>query len=72
MQVKFIKLKHYLNQFYLNWKIKIHIKKHEIKVTPITLCSYKWQGNSYKYHVYGNENKVFAPDYPNKYFCSVL
>jgi hypothetical protein len=48
------------------------MKKHEINAIPITLCSYVWKEKPHTYHVYGLDNKVYAPDYPMKCCCTIL
>ncbi|XP_066527984.1 protein SSUH2 homolog [Hoplias malabaricus] len=47
-------------------------QQQSVQLIPITKVTYKWEGKSYAYHVYGNESKVKADDYPATCCCTIL
>lgn len=47
-------------------------QKQTIELIPLTKVEYEWRGKVYSFCVFGNENKVYAEDYPEKCCCSVM
>uniref|UniRef100_A0A8C8RPD8 Protein SSUH2 homolog n=1 Tax=Pelusios castaneus TaxID=367368 RepID=A0A8C8RPD8_9SAUR len=47
-------------------------QRQTIELIPLTKVEYEWQGKRYSYYVYGDENRVYAENYPQKCCCSVL
>ncbi|XP_074861403.1 protein SSUH2 homolog [Carettochelys insculpta] len=47
-------------------------QRHTIELIPVTKVEYEWQGKLYSYYVYGDENKVYAENYPKKCCCSIM
>jgi hypothetical protein len=45
------------------------MKAHTVFAIPVTLAKYKFKENEYQFYVYGTNNKVYAPDYPQKCCC---
>ena len=39
-------------------------QRHQVRVVPVTRVGYEWRGRSRSFYVYGYENKVYVPDYP--------
>ncbi|XP_073498898.1 protein SSUH2 homolog [Phyllobates terribilis] len=45
---------------------KIVRQRHSIEWLPLTRVKYTWNDKGYDYYVYGEENKVYAKDYPKE------
>ncbi|XP_054290915.1 protein SSUH2 homolog isoform X2 [Macrosteles quadrilineatus] len=43
---------------------KILMQRQTVRAVPITHVRYKWKGHEGQYFVFGEENRVHAPDYP--------
>ena len=43
---------------------KILRQRHQVRVVPVTRVGYEWRGKARSFFVYGYENKVYVPDYP--------
>ncbi|PIK34231.1 hypothetical protein BSL78_28945 [Apostichopus japonicus] len=61
--IKLIKLFH---PFYSSFQ------RHQITIVPVGEVHSQWNDKSFNYFVYGFENKVHAPDYPNKCCCCTI
>jgi hypothetical protein len=48
---------------------RILMQRQRVRIVPVTEVSYTYKDKNSSFHVYGNENKVFAPDYPAKCCC---
>lgn len=48
---------------------KILKQRHRVSIVPVAAVSYKWKNHEGLFHVYGYEQKVFAPDYPQTCCC---
>ncbi|EMP34397.1 Putative protein C3orf32 [Chelonia mydas] len=44
-------------------------QRQTIELIPLTKVEYEWQGEQYSYYVYGEENRVYAENYPKKCCC---
>ncbi|XP_035709008.1 protein SSUH2 homolog isoform X1 [Folsomia candida] len=44
-------------------------QRHQVRVIPVTCIDYKWKSHTGSYYVYGLDNKVYAPDYPQTCCC---
>ncbi|KAH1168028.1 hypothetical protein KIL84_003511 [Mauremys mutica] len=47
-------------------------QRQTIELIPLTKVEYEWQGKRYSYYVYGDENRVYAENYPKKCCCSIM
>ncbi|KAM4022396.1 protein SSUH2 homolog isoform 2-T2 [Anomaloglossus baeobatrachus] len=47
-------------------------QRHSIQLLPLTKVEYLWRGKNYNYFVYGQENKVYTDNYPQKCCCCVV
>ncbi|XP_043374187.1 protein SSUH2 homolog isoform X4 [Dermochelys coriacea] len=47
-------------------------QRQTIELIPLTKVEYDWQGKWYSYYVYGDENRVYAENYPKKCCCLVM
>uniref|UniRef100_A0A8W8IYX5 Protein SSUH2-like protein n=1 Tax=Magallana gigas TaxID=29159 RepID=A0A8W8IYX5_MAGGI len=45
---------------------RIHMQHHMIRMVPLTQCVCRRRGKEFTFFVYGLENKVYAPDYPDQ------
>ncbi|KAL5015046.1 hypothetical protein ScPMuIL_009316 [Solemya velum] len=45
---------------------KILMQRHNVRIIPVTQAMYRWKDKDSSYFVFGFENKVHAPDYPQK------
>lgn len=53
-----------------NWPSeRILSQRQRLRGVPVTEVKYKWEEHSTRYWVYGNERKVYAPDYPQQCCC---
>uniref|UniRef100_A0A0K2UHZ1 Protein SSUH2 homolog n=1 Tax=Lepeophtheirus salmonis TaxID=72036 RepID=A0A0K2UHZ1_LEPSM len=43
---------------------KLIRQRHQVRVVPVTKVSYEWKGKIHLFHVYGYENKIYLPSYP--------
>lgn len=52
----------------------LFIQRHRVRIVPVTEAVYKWKTKDYNYFVYGFENKVHAPTYPQRccWGCNIL
>ncbi|KAG8184818.1 hypothetical protein JTE90_004916 [Oedothorax gibbosus] len=48
---------------------KVLKQRHQVSIVPVTALSYKWRNREGQFHVYGYEQRVYAPKYPQKCFC---
>uniref|UniRef100_A0A1B6H8P1 Uncharacterized protein n=1 Tax=Homalodisca liturata TaxID=320908 RepID=A0A1B6H8P1_9HEMI len=48
---------------------KILMQRQSIRAVPITQVKYRWKGYEGQYYVFGKENRVHAPDYPQTCCC---
>lgn len=48
---------------------RILAQRHQVQVIPVTGATYKWKSSKGEFYVYGNEHKVYAPDYPQTCCC---
>ncbi|XP_026274194.1 protein SSUH2 homolog isoform X3 [Frankliniella occidentalis] len=48
---------------------RILAQRHQVQVIPVTGATYKWKSSKGEFYVYGNEQKVYAPDYPQTCCC---
>ncbi|XP_054243552.1 protein SSUH2 homolog [Indicator indicator] len=46
-------------------------QKQTIELIPLTRVDYGWRGRLHSFYVYGNENQVYAKDYPGKCCCDL-
>nr|XP_034329306.1 protein SSUH2 homolog [Crassostrea gigas] len=46
---------------------RIHMQHHMIRMVPMTECVCRHRGKEFTFFVYGLENKVYAPNYPDQY-----
>jgi hypothetical protein len=44
-------------------------QRQTLRGVPVTEVKYKWDDVTTRYWVYGNERKVYAPDYPHQCCC---
>uniref|UniRef100_A0A8D0GB38 Protein SSUH2 homolog n=1 Tax=Sphenodon punctatus TaxID=8508 RepID=A0A8D0GB38_SPHPU len=51
---------------------RIRRQRQTIELIFLTKVEYAWKGKQYSYFVYGNENKVYAEEYPKKCCCAVM
>lgn len=49
---------------------RLLLQRHRIRSVPISQCSYSYKGKTGVFYVYGSENHVHAPDYPQKCCCT--
>ncbi|KYO24910.1 hypothetical protein Y1Q_0023779 [Alligator mississippiensis] len=47
-------------------------QRQTIELIFLTQVEYEWKGTLYSYYVYGNENEVYAENYPKKCCCSIM
>ena len=47
-------------------------QRHQVQVIPVTGATYKWKNSKGEFYVYGNEQKVYAPDYPQTCCCGCV
>lgn len=45
---------------------RIHMQHHMIRMVPVTQCVCRRRGKEFTFFVYGLENKVYGPDYPDQ------
>ncbi|XP_013420748.1 protein SSUH2 homolog [Lingula anatina] len=52
----------------------ILMQRHQLQSVPVSQWKYEWNGGEYSFWVYGNDRKVYAPDYPQKccWCCQIL
>lgn len=48
---------------------RIVMQRHWIRIVPVSEVSCNWKGKTFAYWVYGYDNQVYAPDYPQKVCC---
>ncbi|GAB6033646.1 Protein ssuh2 [Chamberlinius hualienensis] len=48
---------------------KILMQRQQVRIIPVTEINYQWKSHVGRFYVYGYENKVYAPDYPQKCCC---
>ncbi|KAJ1525660.1 hypothetical protein ONE63_008878 [Megalurothrips usitatus] len=48
---------------------RILAQRQQVQVIPVTGATYKWKNSKGEFYVYGNELKVYAPDYPQTCCC---
>ncbi|XP_035223344.1 protein SSUH2 homolog isoform X3 [Stegodyphus dumicola] len=51
---------------------KILQQRHKVSVVPVAAVKYKWKNHEGLFHVYGYEQKVYAPDYPQTCCCCCI
>ncbi|XP_037078373.1 protein SSUH2 homolog isoform X2 [Pollicipes pollicipes] len=54
---------------------RVLAQRHQVRVVPVAEVCYSHKSRSGRFWVYGYENRVYAPDYPDKYCwgcCSIL
>ncbi|KAK7788530.1 hypothetical protein R5R35_012599 [Gryllus longicercus] len=44
-------------------------QRHQVRIIPVTTVRYEWKYHRGFYYIYGEEHKVFCPDYPQKCCC---
>ena len=47
-------------------------QRQTIRAVQVTECVYKHNDSSLKYYVYGVDNTVYAPDYPEQSCCAIV
>ncbi|KAL4226035.1 Protein ssuh2 [Mactra antiquata] len=53
-----------------NWSSeRIHKQRQTLRGVPVTEVRYEWKNKERRFWVYGNERKVYAPDYPDTCCC---
>ncbi|XP_054707415.1 protein SSUH2 homolog [Uloborus diversus] len=48
---------------------KVLQQRHRVTIVPVAAVNYKWKNHNGLFHVYGYEQKVYAPDYPQTCCC---
>ena len=53
---------------------KVLRQRHQVRIVPVTRVTYEWKGKLHQYYVYGYENRVHMPKYPQKccWGCQIL
>ncbi|CAH1783313.1 unnamed protein product [Owenia fusiformis] len=51
---------------------RLLIQRHRVRIIPVNEVIAIWKNQETKFYVYGFENKVYAPDYPQKCCCTIL
>ena len=46
----------------------------QVRIVPVTKVTYEWKGKAHVFFVYGYENKIYLPKYPQKccWGCQIL
>ncbi|XP_052778924.1 protein SSUH2 homolog isoform X2 [Mya arenaria] len=47
----------------------IHQQRQTLRGVPVTEVHYKWDDQNLRYWIYGTEQKIYAPDYPQQCCC---
>ena len=53
---------------------KVIRQRHQVRIVPVTKVTYEWKGKLHVFYVYGYENKIHLPKYPQKccWGCQIL
>ena len=53
---------------------KVIRQRHQVRIVPVTKVTYEWKGKPHVFYVYGYENKIHLPKYPQKccWGCQIL
>jgi hypothetical protein len=53
---------------------KVIRQRHQVRIVPVTKITYEWKGKLHVFFVYGYENKIYLPKYPQKccWGCQIL
>lgn len=62
---------------FISKKFQLNIstrQRHRVRIVPVTEVTYAYKNQNSAFFVYGEEHKVYAPDYPAKccWGCTVL
>lgn len=54
--------------------LKILRQRHQVRIVPVTKVVYEWKGKTHAFFVYGYENKIHLPKYPQNccWGCNIL
>ncbi|XP_062522491.1 protein SSUH2 homolog [Corticium candelabrum] len=44
-------------------------QRHQVRIVPVATAHYQWKNSLSQFWVFGFENRVYAPDYPQKCCC---
>ncbi|XP_066995275.1 protein SSUH2 homolog isoform X2 [Anabrus simplex] len=50
--------------------LKLLAQRQQVRIIPVSTIRYDWKSHSGEFFIYGYENKVYAPDYPDKCCCA--
>jgi hypothetical protein len=48
---------------------RVLMQRHQVRIVPVSTAQYQWKGKHSQFWVFGFENQVYAPDYPQKCCC---
>ncbi|CAL1270480.1 unnamed protein product [Larinioides sclopetarius] len=51
---------------------KVLKQRHKVSIVPVTSIHYKWKNREGLFHIYGFEQRVYAPDYPQTCCCCCI
>ncbi|XP_055943699.1 protein SSUH2 homolog isoform X2 [Argiope bruennichi] len=51
---------------------KVLKQRHKVSIVPVTSVRYKWKNREGLFHIYGFEQRVYAPDYPQTCCCCCI
>lgn len=51
---------------------RILAQRHDLNVIPMTQCFYTWKDRQHSFQIYGLDQLVYAPSYPQKCCCTIL
>ncbi|ESO12773.1 hypothetical protein HELRODRAFT_63547, partial [Helobdella robusta] len=51
---------------------RIIMQRQKLKMIPVTECTYAWKQESIKFWIYGKDNQLHAPNFPQKYCCGCV